>query len=1029
MNTVTRNLCLAVVLLIAIPLSAFGQSTGTFNGTVMDNSGAAVPGAAVAATNIGTGLVRRTVTNGDGLYTITTLDPGVYEVKAESPGFAPSVKSGVNLIVGTTLTLDFTLNVAGTTQQVEVLSSVTTIDTTQSEATASIETDQLQNLPIINRNTTGLVQLLPGARPVTPNPTKQSMGAVTFSGGGEYGLSTVDAVVDGAENRDLNIGGPNMNYSNEAIDEFTAINHELPAEYAHGTGVVNIVTKSGTNEFHGTAFGEGRSDAFTSIDYFTKQAGLPKTPYNREQYGGNFGGPIIKGRLYFFMALERPQYNQSISIPSNVYSDMLALQTLDKLQNLPPNVLPTTSIPQTYRDWLSDAKLNFAVNDANSLFIRFAGDNSSSINDQFNQGEFSVPHDLSAPSIDENSLYSIVGGWTRIISPTKLNRFTIQRMHYKGDINSSVVGSTVSNLNFPTFSAGRTYIEQINIEDTFEAKDDFSIEHGKHALKFGGDFQYATSWGVFVYQPGYMTFFATPSAILSSYDQWLANPGGCNTATCGAYQNGLETVGAVSLILETSNVLGGGYIPHSTQWGVYAQDDWKIKPHLTLNFGLRYDISPNFYNSTTMRKSRVLPILQAIDSPYGNGVVGTPKKDIGPRFGFAWDIRGDGKHVLRGGAGIFFSQGSILNSYNASSLGQPSLFLVSVFPNTGTPGQPGSGIFSTYQYGVSPLPSIPPQPTALPPNGGTTGYWQDPQNTDPYSEQFHIGYAWQISERTSIQADFTHALGLHGLVQGQEINPIEGAWDPTDADQHIPWGTRRLEPALAAIGQPNILGSIQVATTANRDTYDELAVQFQRRFGRSTTVHVNYTYSRSYTYYDGFALQPQNQDQVISPENWGPQTNNQPNALSAFGVFNLPAGIQLSPILQVASARPYTLTEGVDLNQDGVNNDRYVPCGNPAACSAVGPDSARGKALVVLDLRGTKFFNLGKDGARKLGVYVEGFNLGNRANFGNSYNGNCSAILVNGSYQCANANFQKPDGYIPGLGYTRQMQIGARFIF
>jgi hypothetical protein len=1024
MKTIAEKLWLLSLLLIAIESPAFGQSTATFTGTVIDVTGAAVDGATVTATNTKTGITRNTVTNGDGLYTITALDAGSYDVKAENTGFAASVKSGVNLIVGTTITLDFSLNVAGTSQQVEVMGGVTTVDTTQSVVTASIETDQLQNLPVVNRNMTGLVQLLPGARPVANPPTKQSLGAVSFSGGGY--LNSVSVVVDGGENRDLNIGGPLQNYTNEAIEEFTALTHEVPAQYAHAAGVLNIVTKSGTNEFHGTAFGEGRSDAFTSIDHFTKQADRPKTPYNREQYGGNFGGPIIKDKFFFFMALERAQYDQELAIPTSVYDDMVALQTLDSLQNLGAsvgtNVAPIHAIPQTYRDWLSDMKLNYQLNKSHSLAIRFSGQNNQSLNDQFAAGN----HDLSAPTTDVNSFYSVVGNWTWIISPTKLNQFTIQRNHDRGDIDA-IQPPVIDDLIFPTFSTGRAseIVRQLNIEDRIELKDDFSVQVGNHALKFGIDFQYATSWGVFVNigAPGALTFFATPSTILGSYQQWQANPGGCTTATCGSYPQGLSTIGSLASISVTSDVLGGGSVPHSSQWGVYVQDDWKIKPRLTLNIGLRYDISPNFYNSTLMRKSRVLQVLQAIDSPYGDGVVGTPKKDIGPRFGFAWDMSGNGKHVLRGGAGIFFAQGSILNSYNASSLSQPSMFLNGTFFNTGQPGQPGSGIFSTYQYGVTPLPPFPAQPTTLPLNGNAIGYWQNPKNVDPYTEQFHVGYAWQISERTSLSADFTHYLGLHETYS-QEINPIEGAWDPSDADQHIPWGQRRFAPAMVAIGQPGVFGSMPMVNSNSRERYDEVAVQFQHTFARSTVLHVNYAYSRSYTY-----ATAQDQDQLISPINWGPQPADQPHSVSVFGVVNLPAGIQLSPILQAASARPYTLTESVDLNKDGVNNDRYLPCGDPTSCSAVGPNSKRGAVLFALDLRGTKFFNLGKEGKRKIGVFVEGYNLTNRANFGNLFNGNCSAKLVNGQYQCSNANFEAPNGYIPGLGYARQMQIGARFIF
>jgi hypothetical protein len=265
-----------------------------------------------------------------------------------------------------------------------------------------------------------------------------------------------------------------------------------------------------------------------------------------------------------------------------------------------------------------------------------------------------------------------------------------------------------------------------------------------------------------------------------------------------------------------------------------------------------------------------------------------------------------------------------------------------------------------------------------------------------------------------------------------ESNPIEGAWDPNAAAYDTcgaPAGSRRLYCLLVAAGLPgNFLGSMPVVSSHNRERYDEIAVQFQHRFTKNMMVRANYTYSRNYTY-----LTAQDQDQLIEPINWGPAANDQPHALSVFGIFSLPAGIQLSPVLQAASGRPYNLTEGIDLNKDGDNNDRYLPCGIPTMCSVVGPDSARGAPTFTLDLRGTKFFNLGHDGVRKIGIFVEGYNLTNHVNFGSSYNGSCAAKNVGTAaspqYQCTNANFQLPDGYLPGLGYTRQMQLGARFIF
>jgi hypothetical protein len=221
-----------------------------------------------------------------------------------------------------------------------------------------------------------------------------------------------------------------------------------------------------------------------------------------------------------------------------------------------------------------------------------------------------------------------------------------------------------------------------------------------------------------------------------------------------------------------------------------------------------------------------------------------------------------------------------------------------------------------------------------------------------------------------------------------------------------------------------VFSTLPITATQNRERYDELSVQFKQRLLRNSNIFVNYTYSRNYTYTNA-----QVQDEIIQPINWGPNSQDQTHAVAIFGVFALPKGVQFSPILQAASARPYELTEGVDLNKDGMNNDRYLPCGNPANCSVVNAFAARGLPLFVLDMRGTKFFNLDSDGRKKIGVYVELYNLTNRANFGNSYNGSCGAKLVSGTYTCTNVNFRQPIGFMPGIGYPRQMQLGARFIF
>jgi hypothetical protein len=262
-----------------------------------------------------------------------------------------------------------------------------------------------------------------------------------------------------------------------------------------------------------------------------------------------------------------------------------------------------------------------------------------------------------------------------------------------------------------------------------------------------------------------------------------------------------------------------------------------------------------------------------------------------------------------------------------------------------------------------------------------------------------------------------HSLALH--VPGNiGLNPIENAWDPNANPAN--YGKRRFAPLTQAVyGDPNLLGGVTLATSINRERFDEVDIQFQHRFHKTSLVRVSYSYSRDYTYQS-----PLIQDQLIAPSNFGPVGSNQPHTLNIFGVINLWKGIEVSPILQASKSRHYTLTEGIDINKDGTNNERYII---PGTTQMVPIGSQAGDPFFLLDLRGTKFFNLGKEGARRLGFYVELYNLTNKANFGNTYAGGCSAQTVGGP--CTNANFEKPQGYIPGLNYSRSLQLGGRFSF
>jgi hypothetical protein len=283
---------------------------------------------------------------------------------------------------------------------------------------------------------------------------------------------------------------------------------------------------------------------------------------------------------------------------------------------------------------------------------------------------------------------------------------------------------------------------------------------------------------------------------------------------------------------------------------------------------------------------------------------------------------------------------------------------------------------------------------------GATGQWFDPEIGDPYYHQAHIGYSHELSPRTVLSVDFTHVAGRNDI-RALEINPIVN-------------GVRVLAPALAsALGNANQLGSVKIQAAVNRSRYDALTFQFQRRFPRAT-LQAHYTLSGAFTYGSALGtLQSQDQFDIFGPGEWGPTEADERHRIVAFGVLDLRYGIQLSPVFQWASARPYTLIAGTDLNRDGTVNDRYV---DPVTGRQMAVNSERGDTTTLLDLRATKFFTFGAN--RRLGVFAEVFNVFNTANFGNSYTGNALAVT-----------FKQPMGFIPGIGYQRQMQLGARFLF
>lgn len=1112
-----RRILLAGLLFLMGSGTAFAQFAGTIGGRVVDQTGSVIANAAVTATNTGTGLSRTTVSNSDGLYAFAALQPGTYNVKTELAGFTPSVKSGVTLIGDSTLTVDFQLGVATQSQQVEVSEAALMVETTQSVVAGSIQTSEVQNLPMLNRTFMGLVTLTPEARPAPIlNSTKLTFGGGISVGGGS-GRSLVTEV-DGAENRDDIVGGPMMNFSIEGVQEFKLLAHSFSAQYGRASaGVVEVVTKSGTNQLHGTAFAFGRNDAMTATEYFNAVGNLPKSAYHRVNFGGSAGGPIVKDRWFMFGAVEATRQEYTQVFPTAVYQEALfAKNGAPGVPGVPGLVaVPSQFIPQPFHDFLATGKSDYKINEHHSLFVRFAFQKQYAYDDQFVAvNSTNAPHPDTNPDtsydVNHSLLYSLVAGETWIIGNNAVNTITFQNSHY----NTTQLMPThlppsqwpLQNVTFPSIELGRTgpSTDQEFFEQRVEFKDDFSLQKGKHSLKFGGGFDFFPSIGMGILLSGTMgrtIFFDNPSTIVHSAQQWLATPNSCTTATlpqnavdpthCGKYPQGFVTPGAVNSIAQGVGVAcgcswkpggpGDARLLGMKDTDFYFQDDWKITPRLTLNLGGRYDLAINSFNQSIIGHNRAYEILSQITpipggyEPVATNTPRTPKNNFSPRVGFAWDVRGDGKTVIRGGGGLYWDKFLMEAGFQTYLISAPIIDTLETIVNTSAPtaGVPGnnatitgSGQLANYVFGqgcVGPAPSgtntggcnfltplpqniganLTELPTAIPGNplGANLAVTVlSPLIQNPYNTQEHIGFTHAFTSRLSVSSDFTHILGLHET-RRREINPIEGPWDPTDQDGHLPFGKRRYSTALnAKFGLPNYLGPVSMWETSNTlSKFNELVNQVTYH-GDRISLQASYTLMYASAYGGVIAgnlggtsapITAGNQDQPLNPLEWAPAATDERHRVVVSAVISLPKGFQVSPILQAASARPYTLTQGADLNKDGMNTDLYVDpkgSGNPsttATCGCplgptsgkqVGVNSQRGSSTFNLDTRVTKSIKFSE--RMNIGFFAEFYNITNRANFGNYYQGKATA-----------SNFKQPFSYLLGLPTSRQLQLGARFTF
>jgi hypothetical protein len=522
-----RWLCIAVMscLVLLSAASMFGQATAnaSLQGTITDKSQAVIGKAEVTLTNKQTGATKTTTTNDTGGYRFDSLSAGIYTIKATAPGFSTAEAKDVELLIGRTATQNFSLSPGGVSETVEVTGTAPLVDQTKTDVSTNITPQQITDLPLIGRDIADLAYLAPGVKAADSyDPTKNRYSILSVNGEGGRNINTT---VNGVDNKDNTVGGPVMQVPAEAVQEFQISTQRFSAVNGRSSGAaINVITKSGSNNFHGSAFGFFREQAFNADQKQANGDGTTSSanpPYSRQWFGGSVGGPIKKDKLFGFFAFERQREHTSLAEAPQ------ALSELSLVTNL--GAQPAAVIPTPFFENRLNGRLDYTFNSKNSAYLSVTTQANNSLNDQ--STSFS---DLSAGNFTTNHLQVANLTVNSSLSPTLVNQFTAGFQYWNNLIDSN---NRAPLFTFPlganTIQFGtNANVPQNSIQRKYQFKDDISKTVGKHTFRTGFDYIWTPFMGgFFEFNPTLeIDFNDVPSNILAGGG--FARPGlvsGCKT--------------------------------------------------------------------------------------------------------------------------------------------------------------------------------------------------------------------------------------------------------------------------------------------------------------------------------------------------------------------------------------------------------------------------------------------------------------------------------------------------------------------
>ena len=794
--------CALLALVFCAGQPAWSQATintGSIQGVVTDPQGGVVPDAKVTITNRDTGQTISLTSSSGGQFSVAALSPGTYVVRVEVASFK-TVETTVNVQVGQITPANARLEVGGSATVVEVTGEAVTVNTEQSQLSGTLNSQQIENLPINGRNFLDLAQLEPGVQIQDGgnfDPTKIGFSSISF--GGKFGRSARISI-DGLDVSDENVGTTTTGLPAGAIQEFQLAQSslDLSNDLTSG-GSVNVVTKSGTNSWHGEAFGLFRDSSQAAVYPGDAQ-------FQRSQYGGSVGSAIIKDKLFFFVSGEK--------LLAHDAGGVLVANIAGPTGNLSDF---TGTFPAPFHDGSAVGRLDYQISKNIRAFGRFNYWQNADVGNFGGAANYSV-------YTNKDRTKALVGG-VDINQGSVTHSFRAEYLKFVNLIADGVIGSSLPFANLPSsivlsgtgFASGPSDLApQSTIQSDRQIKYDGSKVWGSHIIRWGVDYNRITGWT-------FASFFGITPV---SESLTLNADSGPNSVTCPGGQTGaacpLNYFPDLGLVgngegsfteLKRFGMPNGGLGPDN-RFGIYGGDSWKIKPNLTLNFGLRYD-------RDTGRTDSDLGQLTALNSffPGAGNTVRNPNKNFAPQVGFAWDPKSDGKTVIRGGVGMYYDNtvfndvlfdrllrlptGAFNIVQTACAFGAPGSVTFGgatggqlIGGNAsaggvicGTPigetvgagggnctGETFAACLAAFQtadqasWAANPTgPNGAFIPTALQTGGLATTGLLDPNYKSPRSIQMNIGIQRELRPGMVLSADYVRNVGLHYLI-GTDIN-------------------------------------------------------------------------------------------------------------------------------------------------------------------------------------------------------------------------------------------------------------------